>query len=107
MNPAFVLLDAQAGGGSPYSMIIMLVAMVAIFYFFMIRPQRKRQKEVENFRNSLTKGSEVITASGVYGKVANLNEGESYISIEIANGVIIKIDRNYVYAKDYQPAQQQ
>lgn len=106
MNLAFILMQAQ-GGGSPYSMIIMLVLMVVIFYFFMIRPQNKKRKEIENFRNSLTKGSEIITASGVYGKVANLNEGEPYISIEIASGVIIKIDRNYVYAKDNQPAQQQ
>ena len=87
-------------------MIIMLVLMVAIFYFFMIRPQNKRRKEIEEFRNSLTKGSEVVTASGVYGKVANLNEGEPYISVEIANGVVIKVDRNYVYAKGNQPVQQ-
>ena len=106
MNLALILLQAQ-GGGSPYSMIIMLVLMVAIFYFFMIRPQNKRRKEIENFRNNLAIGSEVITASGVYGKVKNLNEGEAYISIEIANGVVIKIDRNYVYAKDNQPLQQQ
>ena len=105
MNLALIL-QAQ-GGGSPYSMIIMLVLMVAIFYFFMIRPQNKRRKEIEEFRNSLTKGSEVVTASGVYGKVANLNEGEPYISVEIANGVVIKVDRNYVYAKGNQPVQQQ
>ena len=104
MNLALIL--QPQGGGSPYSMIIMLVLMVAIFYFFMIRPQNKRRKEIEEFRNSLTKGSEVVTASGVYGKVANLNEGEPYISIEIANGVVIKVDRNYVYAKGNQPVQQ-
>ena len=105
MNSGLFLLQVQ-GGGSPYSMIIMLVLMVAIFYFFMIRPQNKRRKEIEEFRNSLTKGSEVVTASGVYGKVANLNEGEPYISVEIANGVVVKVDRNYVYAKGNQPVQQ-
>lgn len=105
MKLALILMQAQ--GGSPYSMLIMLALMIAIFYFFMIRPQNKRRKEIENFRNNLSIGSEVITASGVYGKVKSLNAGETYISIEIANGVVIKIDRNYVYAKDNQPLQQQ
>ena len=90
---------AAKGGGFDWSMIIMLVAMFAIVYFFMIRPQKKRQKEIENFRKSLTIGSKVITASGVYGTVKSLNEGEPFITIEIAKGVTIQIDRNYVYAE--------
>ena len=69
-------------------------------------PRLSLLQKLEEFRNSLTKGSEVVTASGVYGKVANLNEGEPYISVEIANGVVIKVDRNYVYAKGNQPVQQ-
>ena len=77
----------------------MLVAMFAIVYFFMIRPQKKRQKEIENFRKNLTIGSKVITASGVYGTVKSLNEGEPYLTIEISKGVTIQIDRNYVYAE--------
>lgn len=95
-----------AKGGFDWSMIIMIVAMFAIVYFFMIRPQRKRQKEIENFRKSLTIGSQVITASGVYGTVKSLNEGEPYITIEIAKGVTIQIDRNYVYADGGQQQQQ-
>ena len=67
----FNLIEAAnaAKGGFDWSMIIMLVAMFAIVYFFMIRPQKKRQKEIENFRKNLTIGSKVITASGVYGTV--------------------------------------
>lgn len=95
-----------AKGGFDWSMIIMIVAMFAIVYFFMIRPQRKRQKEIENFRKGLTIGSQVITASGVYGTVKSLNEGEPYITIEIAKGVTIQIDRNYVYADGGQQQQQ-
>ncbi len=106
MKTGLVLLQAAAQGGG-MSMIIMLLLMIIIFYFFMIRPQRKRQKEIEEFRNSLQVGSEVVTASGVYGKVKNLNEGEPYISIEIDKDVVIKVDRNYVYAKGNQPMQQQ
>lgn len=97
----FNLIQAAQGarGGFDWSMIIMIVAMFAIVYFFMIRPQRKRQKEIENFRKSLTIGSKVITASGVYGTVKSLNEGEPYLTIEISKGVTIQIDRNYVYAE--------
>lgn len=97
----FNLIEAAnaAKGGFDWSMIVMLVAMFAIVYFFMIRPQKKRQKEIENFRKNLTIGSKVITASGVYGTVKSLNEGEPYLTIEISKGVTIQIDRNYVYAE--------
>lgn len=109
----FTLLDAAAGaaktgqGGFDWSMIIMIVAMFAIVYFFMIRPQRKRQKEIENFRNSLAIGSKIITASGVHGTIKALNEGESYLTVEISKGVTIQIDRNYVYAEGTQQPNQQ
>ena len=95
-----------AKGGFDYSMIIMIVAMFAIVYFFMIRPQRKRQKEIENFRKGLTIGSKVVTASGVYGTVKSLNEGEPYLTIEVSKGVNIQIDRNYVYADTSQQVRQ-
>ena len=97
---------AAAQGGFDFSMILMLVAMFAIIYFFMSRPQRKRQKEIENFRKSLAIGSQVVTASGVYGTVKSLNEGQPYLTIEIAKGVTIQIDRNFVYANGAQQAPQ-
>ena len=96
-----------ARGGFDWSMIIMIVAMFAIVYFFMIRPQRKRQKEIENFRKSLEIGSKVVTASGVYGTVKSLNQGEPYLTIEVAKGVCIQVDRNYVYADANQQLQRQ
>lgn len=95
----FLQAAKPAQGGFDWSMILMLVAMFAIIYFFMIRPQRKRQKEMENFRNSLAIGSKVITASGVHATVKSLNEGQPYITVEIAKGVCIEIDRNFVYAE--------
>ena len=106
----FNLLDAAGGtqtpqGGMDYTMIIMLVAMFAILYFFMIRPQRKKQKEIQKFRNSLTVGSKVITAGGVYGTVKDLNEGENYLTLEVSKGVTIQIDRNYVFADTAQATQ--
>lgn len=105
----FYLMQAASGaakGGFDWSFIIMIVAMFAIVYFFMIRPQRNRQKEIEKFRNSLAIGSKVITASGVHGTIKSLNDGESYFTIEIAKGVAINIDRNFVYAEGTQMQQQ-
>ena len=63
----------------------MMVAIFAIMYFFMIRPQNKKQKEIQNFRNNLQIGQDVITAGGIYGKVKSI-EG-NVISLEIASSV--------------------
>lgn len=94
MTPAFVLLQAQGGGD--YSFLIMMVAIFAIMYFFMIRPQNKKQKEIQNFRKNLQVGQEVITAGGIYGKVKEVED--NVIVLEIASGVKIKIDKNSIYA---------
>jgi preprotein translocase subunit YajC len=87
-------LQAQAGGD--YSFLIMMVAIFAIMYFFMIRPQNKKQKEIQNFRNNLSVGQEVITAGGIYGKVKEIED--NVIVLEIASGVKIRIDKNSIYA---------
>ena len=92
MTPAFVLLQAQSSG----SFLIMMVAIFAIMYFFMIRPQNKKQKEIQNFRKNLQVGQEVITAGGIYGKVKEIED--SVIVLEIASGVMIRIDKNSIYA---------
>ena len=102
MNLAFVYLQAQAGGD--YSFIIMMIVIFAIMYFFMIRPQNKKQKEIQNFRNSLQVGQDVISAGGIYGKVKAI-EG-NVIVLEIASGVKIRIDKNSIYA-DATATQQQ
>ena len=94
MTPAFVLLQAQGGGD--YSFLIMMVAIFAIMYFFMIRPQNKKQKEIQNFRKNLEVGQEVVTAGGIYGKVKEIED--TLIVLEIASGVKIKIDKNSIYA---------
>ena len=93
MNVLTIML--QAGGGN-FSMIIVMVAIFAIMYFFMIRPQQKKQKEIMNFRNNLTVGQEVVTAGGIYGKIKELDV--TTVTLEIASGVKIKIDRNSIYA---------
>lgn len=95
MNLLFVFL--QAGGGGDYSFLIMMVAIFAIMYFFMIRPQNKKQKEIANFRKNLEVGQEVITAGGIYGKIKEI-EDNRLVVLEIASGVKIKIDRNSIFA---------
>jgi len=97
--------SAKGMGGFDPTMIIMLVALFAIMYFFMIRPQQKRQKEIQKFRNSLTVGQRVVTAGGMYGTIKELNDGESFITLEVAKGVLIQIDRNYVFADTAQAVQ--
>lgn len=88
-----VLLQA---GGSSWSFIIMMVAIFAIMYFFMIRPQNKKQKEIANFRKNLEVGQSVVTAGGIYGKIKELED--NVVVLEIAQGVKIRIDRNSIFA---------
>lgn len=92
-----ILLDQAAAGGtsSGMSSIIMIVALIAIFYFFMIRPQSKKQKEMTKFRNELKKGSPVITAGGIHGRVRDIDE--KTLVVEIAQGVKITVDKTMVY----------
>ena len=90
------LQAAPAQQGSGWSMIIMLVAMFAIMYFFMIRPQNKKQKEIQNFRKNLEVGQDVISAGGIYGKVKAIED--NVVVLEIASGVKIRIDKNSIYA---------
>lgn len=88
----------QAQGGSNMSFLIMMVAIFAIMWFFMIRPQQKKQKEIQNFRNSIVKGTQVVTAGGIYGTVKDIDEAANTIKLEIASGVCIKVDKGSVFA---------
>ncbi len=91
-----LLQSAQGDGGM--GMILMLVAMFAIMYFFMIRPQQKKQKEIQKFRNSIERGQEVVTAGGIYGTVRDIDDVKNVLIIEVSNGVRLRVDRNSVFA---------
>ena len=84
-----VLLQAQ-GQPSMMPTILMLVAMFAILYFFMIRPQQKKQKEIQKFRNSLTVGQDIVTIGGLRGTIKRINDADNTVTIEVATGVKIK-----------------
>ncbi|MCC8088249.1 MAG: preprotein translocase subunit YajC [Rikenellaceae bacterium] len=84
-----ILLQEAAGGGM--SFIIMMVVIFGIMYFFMIRPQQKRQKELVKFRTSLQNGDKVITAGGIYGTIKEVKE--TYVRLEVDSGVSIRVDK--------------
>lgn len=96
MNTALnlVLMGAPAEGSSPMGSFLPLILIVVVFYFFMIRPQVKRQKELKNFRESLAKGDKIITTGGIYGKINNIQD--SIITVDVGNNVIIKVDKSAV-----------
>ena len=94
MNLLTIVL--QQTGGADYSFLIMMVAIFAIMYFFTIRPQNKKRKEIENFRKGLEVGQSVVTAGGIYGKIKEIEDNT--VMVEIASGVKIKVDKNSIYA---------
>ena len=71
--------SSASGTGSPYSSIILMVALVAVMYFLMIRPQRKRQKEEQEMRSSIEIGDEIITIGCIVGKVVKIREEDIVI----------------------------
>jgi preprotein translocase subunit YajC len=94
ISPAY----AQAAGASPagagVSQIVILVVFVAIFYFMLIRPQQKRMKEQQAMLSKLQNGDEVVTTGGILGRITDV--GESFITLEIAEGVRIRVQRGQI-----------
>ena len=110
MNTLTILLQAAAGGAAPaqqgggLSFWIMIIAIFAVMYLFMIRPQRKQQKELEEFRNELKKGDKVVTAGGIYGTVDEIKDKS--VLIKVDGEVKLRVDKNSI-VRDYSetPAQ--
>ena len=90
---------APTGGGSFW---IMIIAMIAVMYFFMWRPESKRRKQMENFRKGLKKGDKIITAGGIYGTIKEVHE--TSLLIEVDSNVTLRIDKNMVAAAPVQNA---
>jgi len=98
MNLLNVLLmlgqtDDKPGGGM--SMFLFLGLLIVVFYFFMIRPQSKRQKELKKFQDSLENGKHVVTQGGIFGKVREVKD--NYVVVEIADNVKIKVSKSMVF----------
>jgi len=87
-----LMSQPQGAEANPLMSMLPLLLIVVVFYFFMIRPQMKRQKEVRKFRESLAKGDKVVTTGGIYGKIVEVKE--TTIILEIAKDVDIVVDKN-------------
>lgn len=102
-----LLQAAPAAGqaqGSQWSFWIMIIALFAIMWLFMIRPQRKQQKELEKFRNELKKGDKVITAGGIYGTIAEIEE--KTVLLKVDGDVKLRVDKSSI-VRDSSDAQAQ
>ena len=98
---SFFISDAMADAGAaaaqtadPLASLILPIGLVVLFYFFLIRPQSKRQKEHKQMVNDLQKGEEVLTSGGILGKITRIND--DFVSLEIAKDVILKIQKSAI-----------
>lgn len=92
-----LLLEASPTGGmSSLGMWLPMIAIIAVFYFFMIRPQQKRQKELQRARDAMQTGDKVVTAGGIHGRIKEV--GDTWFLVEVADGVRIKFDKSSVFA---------
>ena len=94
---------APAQGGGSWSFLIMILLMFVVMWLFMIRPQQKKQKEMDKFRKELQKGDKIVTIGGIYGTVKEIRD--TTVDIEISQGVSIRVDKASL-VKDFSDAQQ-
>ena len=92
-----ILVAQAAGQGSGMSMIIMMVAIFTIMWFFMIKPQQKKQKEIQKFQNELTEGTEVVTGGGIHGVVKSIDLARNTVDVKIARDVVVTVEKTSVY----------
>ena len=90
--------------GSSWTMWLMLILIFVVMWFFMIRPQRKQQKELQKFRDGLQKGDKIVTIGGIYGTVVEVKD--KTLLIEVDNNVKIRVDKNSV-VQDFSTVNQQ
>ncbi len=93
ISPAYAQTAAAPGAGG-FSQIIILVVFVAIFYFMLIRPQQKRQKDQQAMLAKLANGDEIVTSGGILGRITEV--GDTFVTVEIAEGVRIKVQRGQI-----------
>ncbi len=89
-----ILLQAEPQGGFPMQSIIMMVLIFGVFYFFMIRPQAKKQKELKKYRENIQKGDVVVTIGGIHGKITEVKD--TTVTVKIAEGTEIKLEKSAI-----------
>ena len=100
-----ILLQAEGAAqqGNQWGFWIMMILIFVVFYFFMIRPQTKKQKELQKQREAMKKGDKVVTAGGIFGEIKEVQDNAFIITV--AKDVTIKVSKESVYA-DLADAQQ-
>jgi len=90
------LMGQPSGGGSGQSNALVtflpLILVFVVFYFFMIRPQMRKQKDLSNYRTSLKKGDKVVTTGGIYGKIVEVKD--NYVMMEVGGDLKLKVDKS-------------
>lgn len=93
LNVFFMTQPAgSTGSANPLISFLPLILVFVVFYFFMIRPQMRKQKELNNYRSSLQKGDKVVTTGGIYGRVAEVKD--TYVMMDVGGDVKLKIDKS-------------
>ena len=88
MNTITILLNTESGGNP----LIFFVLVFGVFWFFMIRPQVKKQKQERKFRENLKKGDKIVTSGGLHGKVVEVSE--KTVKIDVGSSIILKFDKS-------------
>ena len=104
-TPLFILLQSAAGGQGGGSMLVWLILIMVVMWLLMIRPQQKQAKKEREFRENLKKGDRVSFSGGIYGNVHEI--AEDTIDVEIANGVVVTVEKSMVTPISEQNSQQQ
>ena len=94
ISPAYAQVAGNATQGDTLLTFLPMIAIFVVFYFLLIRPQQKRSKEQRELLAALEKGNEVITAGGMVGRIARIND--QYVTLEVASGVEITVQRSSV-----------
>jgi preprotein translocase subunit YajC len=98
----YILMAPQEGGGGGSQTLIMMLLLIVVFWFFFIRPQMKKTKELNKFRQNLSKGQKIITIGGIHGKIVEV--GDNTVVIEIEGQNRIKIEKSAI-ATEFNPEQ--
>lgn len=102
----FFFLQASSQGAYGNIQLLMLVGIIAVFYFFMIRPQAKKAKEAKKFQQGLQKGDKIVTIAGIHGTINKVNE-DSTIEVQVSPGSYIRMEKSAIsmeWTRQHNPA---
>lgn len=94
MNYLLMAPPANGAESNPLMSFLPMILIIVVFYFFMIRPQMKRQKELATFRNSIAKGDKVVTTGGIYGKIVDIKDNT--VLLQVDDNVKIRVDKSAI-----------